>query len=357
MAQRKFHCRSCGANVEYEPGSTHLQCPYCSAEHPIPTSEEEIKELDFDSALSQKADTSTFTARTIHCGGCGATTQLEAHVTADRCAFCDSPLVEEPKSLEIFKPKSMLPFGVDQKAAKETFKNWLGSRWFAPNDLKLRARKDGLDGIYIPYWTYDSSTESYYRGQRGDYYYETESYSTTEGGEEVTKTREVRKTRWRSTSGVVWESFDDILVPASNSIPRNLAEKLEPWDLPQLVPYQEQYLSGFGAECYQVDLREGFEFAKQTMEEEIRQEVKRDIGGDEQRISSVRTAYEDITFKHILLPVWVSAFKYQDKVYRVLVNARTGEIQGERPYSVVKITLLVLAICAVIGLIYYLTQK
>jgi hypothetical protein len=72
--------------------------------------------------------------------------------------------------------------------------------------------------------------------------------------------------------------------------------------------------------------------------------IREDIGGDHQRIHSVKTRYENIMFKHLLLPVWLSAYRFRERVYRFLVNARTGEVQGERPYSWVKIALLVLGI-------------
>ena len=72
--------------------------------------------------------------------------------------------------------------------------------------------------------------------------------------------------------------------------------------------------------------------------------MRRDIGGDEQHVSHVATQYSAVTFKHLLLPVYVGAYRFQDKVYQVVVNGRTGEVQGERPYSVWKIALFVLAI-------------
>ena len=93
------------------------------------------------------------------------------------------------------------------------------------------------------------------------------------------------------------------------------------------------------------------------MDARIRVLVCRDIGGDEQRIHSVKTQHDNVTFKHILLPVWISAYRYQNQVYRFLVNARTGEVQGERPYSWVKITLLVLAILAAVGIAVLMVQS
>jgi hypothetical protein len=207
--------------------------------------------------------------------------------------------------------------------------------------------------MYVPYWTYDADTISYYTGERGDDYWVTESYTTTENGKTVTKTRQVRKTRWHRVSGVVFNVFDDLLVLASEGLPTKCAEKLEPWDLENLVPFDDKYLAGFRAERYQVDLKEGFEKACGMMDDAIRTAIRRDIGGDHQRIHSVNTRRQHLTFKHLLLPVWLSAYRYGGKPYRFLVNGRTGEVQGERPWSVWKILLLVLGVAAAGAAVYF----
>jgi hypothetical protein len=123
------------------------------------------------------------------------------------------------------------------------------------------------------------------------------------------------------------------------------------------VPYNDKLLSGFRTQSYQVDLVEGLKIAKTRMEPQIRATIMSDIGGDEQRIHTMNTAYNDITFKHILLPIWISSYKFKDKVYRFLVNGQTGEVQGERPYSALKITLTILAVIAVIILLIVLFSE
>jgi hypothetical protein len=246
---------------------------------------------------------------------------------------------------------------VKQTEAVELFRNWVAARWFAPNRLKQDAERAAIRGAYVPAWTYDADTETDYTGERGDHYWDTESYTETDAnGNTVTRTRQVQRTRWWPASGHVSDQFDDVLVLATRTLPPKQLDQLQPWDLPALVPYGDEYLSGFVAESYQINLPDGFEQAKQLMTPVIRQSICRHIGGDEQRINSANTQYDRITFKHLLLPVWISAYTFQDRVFRFLVNARTGEVQGERPYSGSKITLLVLAIIAVIVLIVVLIQ-
>ncbi|MEO6306146.1 MAG: hypothetical protein ABIP51_23565, partial [Bacteroidia bacterium] len=168
---------------------------------------------------------------------------------------------------------------------------------------------------------------------------------------------QVRHTNWFHASGTVNNSFDDILICASNSLPKKLVQDLEPWDLPELVSYNDQFLAGFVTESYQTELKPGFEEAKQRMLPIIQGTVRSDIGGDTQQIDSISTDYNDISFKHILLPLWISAYKYNEKVYRFTINARTGEVQGERPYSALKIFFFSLAIVAVIGTIIYFVRN
>lgn len=347
-----FSCTRCGADLEFSPGAGSLKCPYCGHENELPTTDEEVEELDFEAQLAAlEAAAPTSEEIRIRCGSCAAETTLPPDATAGACAFCGTPIVATERSVKTIRPRSVLPFRIERKDALARFREWLGKLWFAPSELKKFATTEGrLRGMYVPYWTYDADTSSAYTGQRGEDYWVTESYTTTDAqGNSVRKTRQVRKTRWYSVSGRVHDVFDDVLVLASRSLPRKYADRLEPWDLENLAPYADEYLSGFTSESYQVDLREGFGVARGIMDEAIRQTICRDIGGDHQRIFSVRTSYRDITFKHVLLPVWISAYRYREKVYRILVNARTGEVQGERPWSVWKIAFAVLAALAVIG--------
>ena len=341
---KTFPCDSCGADLEYSPEETNLQCPYCQTVVDIPNDETLIEELDFDEFLSRaEANAPSLERHEVTCESCGATTAFGSEVQSSRCPYCDSPIVLEKEVRRRIRPRSLLPFSIPRKRAESSFHRWTASRWFAPNDLKKRAAQGQIDGIYLPFWTYDTTTSTYYTGSRGEHYWVEESYTTTEGGKSVRRTRQVRKTAWYPSKGRVSRRFDDVLVAATRTLPRDMLEALEPWGLSDLEPYNEAFLSGFHAEAYKVTMADGFKHAKELMHPTIRTDVCRDIGGDDQRISSYDTEYRQVTFKHLLLPVWVSSYRYGKKVYRFLVNARTGEVQGDRPYSWIKITLAVLA--------------
>lgn len=350
--QADVTCPSCGAHLKYKPGSESLKCEYCEATVPIEKNEEVIQEIDFEKFIASNESLKVQQEIiTVRCEGCGAHVTLAPNIVSDRCPFCSSVLVVKMAVKESqIAPGSILPFGIDAQQAFGEFKKWINKLWFAPTELKRFAiLPETLKGVYVPYWTYDSRTFNIYSGQRGDNYSVNESYTTTENGRTVTKTRTVTKIRWSSVSGEFNRNFDDVLVLASKSLPQKYADKLEPWDLDKLNPFNEKYLSGYRTETYQVDLKEGFATAQQAMDEMLRTETCQRIGGDHQRIHSLRSTYNNVTFKHILLPVWISAFRYKKKVYRFLINGRTGEVQGERPYSAWKIIGLILLILLVAG--------
>ena len=350
---RHYPCSSCGADLLFEPGDGFLTCPYCGHKEAIPESAQQVEEQSFEQHLrirpEQMAPLAT-NALEVQCQSCAAKSIFTPPEVAGRCEFCGVQIVAQPKSADpILTPGGLLPFSITQPQASSELKRWLSSRWFAPNDLKRFAQAEAIHGVYIPFWTYDTNTTTDYEGQRGEYYYVTETYYETDSkGNQVQRTRQVRHTRWYHASGTVSASFDDVLIPATQSLPPDRLAALEPWDLPQLRPYEPAFLSGFKAQRYQVDLAQGFEHAKRVIAPAIENDIRNDIGGDEQRIDSAQTSYHDVTFKHLLLPVYAGAYRYNNKLFQILVNGRTGEIQGERPYSFWKIALLVVTLLLVV---------
>ena len=136
------------------------------------------------------------------------------------------------------------------------------------------------------------------------------------------------RTRWSPAWGHVQVPFDDVLVPATRAVSMERLGRLDPWGPEPVRAYEPGYLAGFKAQRYQVELPQGYEQAKEIMRGSIGEACCRDIGGDEQRVSDLKTEYNEVTFKHILLPVWIGAYRFQGKVFQVLVNGRTGEVRG-----------------------------
>jgi hypothetical protein len=148
--------------------------------------------------------------------------------------------------------------------------------------------------------------------------------------------------------------FGDLLVPATKSLSSERLHALDPWDLDHVKPYNPAFLAGFKAQRYQVELADGFERAKDQIAPVIESDVRNDIGGDEQQIDDIDTDYFKTTFKHLLLPVYAGAYNFNNRVFQIVVNGRTGEIHGDRPYSAAKIVLFVASIVILILIVVVL---
>ena len=351
-----FPCELCGSALEYKPGSDTLHCKHCGHTQELKVAvgpAAAVQAYDFREGIAkarrQPASSMVKDGHTVQCEGCGAQSVVAGQ--ASRCPFCGSPVVLATVELgEIFTPDSLLPFKLDARAAKASYQAWVGALWFAPNDLKKLAAQHGMDGVYLPYWAYDSRTTTRYTGERGEHYYVSESYTDSEGKQQ---TRQVQHTRWYPARGTVEHDFRDVLVCGSRSLPDKMIEALEPWDMPDLRAYDAGYLSGFAAERYKIGLEDGFKTAELKMTPEIRAMIERDIGGDVQRIGDMSIGHAAVRFKHLLLPLWISSFRYREKTFRVVINARTGEVAGERPWSVAKIVAaVVLAVMVILGIVW-----
>ncbi len=131
-----------------------------------------------------------------------------------------------------------------------------------------------------------------------------------------------------------------------------MTDRREPWDLMGLKPYTPEFIAGFQAEAYQQGLDESFAVAAQKMRDVIAMDVRQAIGGDVQEVHRMDIQHSKRSFKHVLLPCWLGAYLFGNKSYHLCVNARTGAVQGERPWSWIKIAtavtigLVVLAIAA-----------
>lgn len=360
IQEHRFPCDQCGSDLRFDPTAGQLICDHCGNQAAIEgmgRQANSIRELDFDAALNaQLPDLEIEETRVLSCPNCAAQVELGDADHSAECPFCATPVVTDTGTHRHIKPKAVLPFALDERTARDAMANWLGRLWFAPNGLQEYARKGRkMQGIYVPYWTFDADTKSRYTGERGTIYYETKTVMRDGKRQQI----KVPKTRWRAASGRVARFFDDVLVLASASLPKRFTDALEPWDLAALEPYSPEFLAGLRAEGYTIELQSGFAQARHHMDRVIERDVKFNIGGDRQRVHQVATVVDDITFKHILLPIWLAAYKYRGKTYRFVVNGSTGRVQGERPYSAIKITFAVivgLIIAAAVGYAMAISQ-
>jgi hypothetical protein len=322
-----------------------LQCPYCGFRKSVAPSEERIREKSVDTALRAPRDVGWGAERKVMaCKRCGAHTTLDPHVSASACAFCGTTaVVEAPPNAAVVRPEGLLPFRITRESALQSFRKWLHSLWLRPNDLKSASRINAMQGAYIPFWTFDAATDSWWTAEAGYFYYV--NVQVRENGRMVTQRQQ--RIRWEPASGALQLFFDDVPVPASRGVDETLTRKLEPFPTADLTPYEPSYLSGFLAEENAVDLPEALETAKERMRSDIRDACARQVPGDTHRSLSVQTAFDAVAYKNALLPIWIAAYEYRSQPYRFLVNGVTGQCTGTAPWSWIKVTLLVLTIITI----------
>ena len=363
----QFQCPSCGGQMQYSPEAGKLKCLYCEAEQAIPHIEGAIVENDYDEWVERETRAPFFTkgAQTapaaektddfgsgettnvleVTCNQCGATTTFDPHVQAQRCPFCDTPLENNEAHLSQFwEPNYVVPFHFSQRGCSEVFKKWMKGKWFAPSAARqTEISNNRFKGTYLPYWTYDAQMSAYYTGERGEDYTERDS----EGNSHT-------ETRWYSVSGSVASFFDDVLVPAVESIDRKILNEVKDWKIEDYKTYTPAYFAGFVTQIYTLDFIKGFEYAQSFIEEKTRELVKDDIGGDHQNITTLDITLDDKKFKLLVLPFWIASYRYKEKIYQVVVNGMTGKVYGKSPVSALKVILFILFIIAIIWAIIYL---
>lgn len=349
-------CPNCGNELEFSAANGGLYCRHCGTGQTVlrdpgfvPSGSDYLATLV---ELDKNAEAPEHIA--VDCGNCAAHIELPENVTADRCPYCDSPVVAVDLSTRPIRPSAVLPFKISREEASAYYRKWLHSRWFMPGKVKREARIRQFKGIYLPHWTYDSDTVTAYTGMRGEYYWVDVSYTATENGKTVRKTRRERRVRWYPAAGTVHDYFQNLLVAANHTLPPELVEQLTPWFLEGLEKYQPDYIRGHQEQSYALPLAAGFGQAKAMMEPKIRNSIRLDIGGDQQQILTASTHYKNISYKLTLLPVWENHFEFQNKTYTFLVNARTGEVQGKRPWSAAKLTFFILFLAALAVLLIYI---
>lgn len=358
-SQNQVKCRQCGGTLTFAPGTTSLQCEFCGAMNEIDRSNWDYAGMktkhNFLADLATLPEGETEVVHSIKCSCCGAQTTLDPKVHTANCDFCGSPLtVSDGSSSQRIKPQGVIPFKVTREEGRDKFNKWISGMWFAPSDLKDKASiEDGLTGMYIPYWLYYVDTVTKYTGKRGEYYYTEKQVKQADG---TMKTEKERHTRWYPAAGVVNKNFKDIVISGSNTLGNEGKTIQKHWKFEDMVPYNEQTLTGYKSETYSVDLKEAYKEAQKIMAQEIEDAIEKDIGGDDQKIDSKDISENNIEYKHILAPLWISAFRYNNKSYRFIINGQTGELSGNRPYSTLKIVLCIASIVAAIALLIILLK-
>lgn len=339
-----FKCPQCGATTRYDVTAGGVACEHCGYTRPVETEQvgKKAKENEFTLENLKKAEHGWGEERRVlHCGSCGSEIAVASEALATTCAFCASNKVNLlPPDVDVLRPRFLVPFKVTPESNRDRARVWLGEGWFHPGELAASAIIEHFIGIMTPQWTFDANITAFWKAEVG--YEHNESYY--DHHDKTWKTRTV--IRWRWENGQVNLDIDDLIVPGSSHISNRLFQKILPFNLNELVNYNAGYLAGWQAQAYNINLLDAWEKGKGTMRELAKNACYKDIPSSHVRNFSMQADFSNESWRYILLPIYIAAYRFEDKVYQVLVNGQTGVIAGQKPVAWWKIWLAIAALLA-----------
>lgn len=350
-----FPCSGCGSQMLYDPDSQGMLCIHCGHQQPVASERIEAPEYQYDPSTDSHTapDWSEQSSHTLSCSGCGAQTVMPPNAMTAVCPFCGNQYVRGCEGITTgILPETLSPFRISRSRAAEAFRTWMKKRFWAPKAFRESDRRSAeLQGVYIPFWTFDAQLQSDYSGQGGRDRTETHTRTNDKGESETYTTTE---TDWYSISGRESLSFDDMKACASAKLDNVLLSGLGEFSLKYLQRYAPEYLAGFVAERYDIGIGEAWQATAPKMQQRMEARVESNEGYDHYRCMQYDHRFSDIRFKHILLPVWMSSQTYKNKIYPFLLNGETGTISGRSPVSVPKVLLAIALSALGLALIFLL---
>lgn len=338
-----YSCPNCSAPIEFDPSKSVLHCDYCGFEMSL-TGEKSKEEYDF---YEGKVDDSEWNkeVKVVRCQNCGAHNVFDSGEISIKCPFCSSNQVMETEELAGIKPHRVIPFKIDEDKVKNNYKKWLSKKIFVPGKVKKQIPKLKLNGVYLPVWTFDTDTFSNYNGKLGKHY-----TRTVGSGKNRRTVTEVRYFHIRGTEKVV---FDDVVVGAGSKISQQEINAISPFDTNNSFVYDKRYLAGFSSEHYVVRLQKGWDDAKLVMNGRIKSSILSHYHYDVVSYLDVKTSFQNIKYKYVLIPVWICVYTFANKTYRFIANGENGKVSGKSPVSALRVSILIIIIIAIFIALYF----
>ncbi|MGY8768481.1 MAG: zinc ribbon domain-containing protein [Pirellulales bacterium] len=316
-------CDACGCPVELEDNF----CPACGA-----TSEQAEEAKEKEQIEEQIKEDYKF----IQCNGCGAKVATQPEERSYVCPFCDSTYVVEydPEFSGRQRPEFIVGFKLTQDRALELFRAWIKSNHlFRPGDLHQAKIEEKMKGVYLPFWSFSMLAKSNWRASIGEYWYRTETYTTRQNGKTVTRTRRVRETAWWPLAGDHHHYYSGYMISASKGLTQQEADRIKPYNLPAMKRFEPYYLAGWTAEEYSIEKDHAIQVCHQEFYRREQANIGHHLPGDTHSSLEVKTHFSQENSDLCLLPMYLLSYRYQDKIYRFMVNGQTGKFDGDKPLS------------------------
>ncbi len=318
-------CPQCGATTAFEPAVGGLRCPFCgfvrASDARVVGRAAAANEFTLE-ALRLGEQGWGVARKELACDRCGAALAVEEGTLSARCAFCGAPGVHLREATSTgHRPGHLIPFSVLEEDLARRTRAWLGRGWIHPPGLEEVANIDRFTGIYVPFWVFDATIHGPWKAQVGH----TETRRTSQG----TRTVVV----WRWESGRVHLAVSGHLVSGTSHLSSIVLERIEPFDLAELTEYDAELLAGWSAQTYDVSLPEAWETGRSAIRDRAKDAAYAQCSTSRVRSFSARFDMDDEGWRHVLLPVYVSAYRYKDRIYQVMVNGQTGQVGGAKPVA------------------------
>lgn len=346
-----YQCPNCGGNMVFQPETQSLYCEYCDNRIDL-TGEYSNVENDLEQGLKQDEQWDD-EAVVFHCKNCGANNVKQKTDLTSVCPFCGSKSVIETDELPGIKPQRIIPFKISKEYAFDAFKKKTKKSLYAPKDFKKNFNIDHFNGAYLPIWTFDTNVFTPYTGRLGKYY----TVTVGSGKNRHTETR----IRWFKISGTKQFSFDDLFVLAGKRLTKKQINPILPYDTNNSFVYKKEYVSGFTAEHYNLDLKDGWDQARNSTINYMKNQIANDYDHNVVDYINIKPVYSNIKYKYVLVPTWIANYEYHKKNYYFIVNGENGKVSCKTPISALKVcfTILIIIILFVVAglLIMYFSDS
>jgi DNA-directed RNA polymerase subunit RPC12/RpoP len=339
--ETNFKCPNCGASTKYDVSAGGVACEHCGYTVAAVTTHVGRQAQTFEFTLStlEKATQGWGTERkSLFCENCGAEISLSEGTFSITCPFCASNQVNvRPGPNDQLRPLFLIPFKIQPESNPSRVTEWLGKGWFHPDQLATSTVIQNFLGAYMPFWTFDANISAPWEAEVG--YEKQERYY--DSSEKSWKTRTVIEWRWES--GCASVGIKDWLQPGSTHLSQHILSQIYPFDLSALVTYTPDFLAGWQAQSYDIKLPDAWEAGKNAMRERARTACYAQISTSHVRNFKMTADFNDEAWRYVLLPVYISAYKFEDKVFQVMVNGQTGKVAGQKPVAWWKIWMAIAA--------------
>lgn len=332
-------CSSCGGDLVYDPKSAALKCKNCN--NFVPVKLHVAHENDYlEAEINEKAWSGE--TKSIKCNSCGAVDIMNKGDFADVCPYCGSSNIVDSSANAGLKPDGIMPFSISKEDAEKSFMSKVKNSFWAPSSFKKSVEIDKIKSIYTPVFSFDSKTLTTYDGRLGK---DEEVRRRDINGEWRTET----ETTWFNVSGTVRHYFDDEIIAAGQMVSSSVLKDLEPYNSNASIEFDPLFLSGSTANSYKKDLKTSFQQAKQSMEFKVRDIILKKHEANKVARLDLNMNLIEPKYKYLLLPVYISGYRYKDKNYNIYVNGTTGKVAGKLPVSKKKVWAAVLGGLAAVG--------